>query len=105
MFAVVCCSFAKLDIPVLVVGNKADLADASGNYDARAAATAYAQEHNMHTLTTSAKTGAGVSEAFIGLARMLMSSGTGMPGGPGAKTTVGDLSTAPVATTTCCTIS
>ena len=63
-----------------MVGNKEDLTSEAGGSDgcgARAAAAAFAQTHGMHTLTTSAKTGAGVSEAFIGLARILMS--TAMP--------------------------
>jgi hypothetical protein len=61
---------------VLLVGNKSDLAtrDNRPRFDETAArAAAFVENHaGVDTLLTSARTGEGVQEAFVGLARKLL---------------------------------
>ena len=54
----------------LLVGTKADLAD--HREVPRAHAEAYAQEKGLHYIETSAKTGQGVEQMFLSLARMIL---------------------------------
>jgi len=69
-------TYGRPGVPIIVVGNKADLvAVGAGSGDARPAAADFARAHNFHHITASARSGTGVSEAFVGLARMLMASG------------------------------
>ena len=57
-------------IPLLLVGTKTDLAD--HREVPRAHAEAYAREKRLHYIETSAKTGLGVDEMFLSLARMML---------------------------------
>ena len=57
-------------IPRLLVGTKADLA--ADREVPRAHAEAYAREKGLHYIETSAKTGQGVEQMFLSLARMML---------------------------------
>ena len=120
-------------VPVLVVGNKADLVDAAAKkkgepghggavsrdvHDARPAALEFARLHGLAHITTSACVGTGVPETFVGLARLLMAAGIGTStsvlGGGGSGTGTGSgihhghgpgIAVPTVSTTHCCRMS
>ena len=82
--------YARPDTPMLLVGNKEDLVTAPGGerLDVRRSAAEFAENNRMAMVTTSARTGTGVSNAFVGIARMLMAeareNGGRFPGKSGA---------------------
>lgn len=62
--------YAPQNLPMLLVGAKADLeAHRSVQYDI---AKEFADIHKMKYIETSAKTGTGVEEAFVGLAESMI---------------------------------
>lgn len=57
-------AFTSVDVPVLLVGNKADLAEAGQRVVQQADAAAFAAAHNLAFVETSARTGFAVAAAF-----------------------------------------